>query len=251
MGINLSKTWKIALGMVGLVVLLFLLTYFLPWQKINWGSIQLLPGQTVTVTGEAEKKERSQVAYFSAAFETESEDRDTALNGANKKTDDIIKKIKEFGIAAEDIETTGANVYQYDKYERNEFGGERTKTAWRVSNSVEITLRDIARVSEFSNLLNRSGATNVYGPNFGLEDVRSVKRELSEEALDDARKKAEELARLSGRKLGKIVSISEGGVSVPVTADFFGYGKGGGEGVTIEPGSKTVAQTLTVVFELK
>ena len=74
---------------------------------------------------------------------------------------------------------------------------------------------------------------------------------LYEVAMKDAREKAESIARASGRKLGKVLSVNDGGTAntYPVYARMDMVGAGGG--APLEPGSSTVYKSMTVSFELK
>ena len=102
-----------------------------------------------------------------------------------------------------------------------------------------------------ADLITKSGATNVYGPNFTVDNTTSEQNELLGEAMKDALAKAEIIARSSGKKVGGVVSVTEGTSAVgffPMSASKEGFGGGG---APVEPGSQTVQKTVTVVYELK
>jgi len=75
--------------------------------------------------------------------------------------------------------------------------------------------------------------------------------DLFDAAMKDAKEKAEMLAKATGRKIGKVVNVVEGGnySNSPIYAAKALDGMGGG--ASVEVGSGTVSQSLTVVFELK
>lgn len=243
---KVDRVELIVLGAVmGIVFLAGL--YFVPWRSVTWGKFKLSPGDTVTVTGEAKTKQRNQKATFSAGVNAVSDNKDTAVSEVNRKIGAIVEAVKAFGIKAEDIKTQNLNVYQGEEtyYEDN-----RQKVRpgqWRVSNTVEITLSDVDRAGGLTDILTKSGATNIYGPNFTIDDTADVEGGLIEEAMKNAREKAMRVAAASGRKLGKMVSFSEGYQPVPVYR-MEGGGAGGGGGY--EPGTATVTKTVTLTFEL-
>ncbi len=226
--------------------------YFFPWKDIRWGKLEFVQPQTVVVVGTAKTKERNQIAIFSAGVFQVSDNKDEAVSVVNKKVDEIITALIKFGIDKSDIKTENLSIYQQEEqYWDSEAGKQKARPGqWRVSNNISIVLRDIDKASDLANLLTKSGATNVYGPNFSLEDTKEVEASLLKDAIDDARKKAEGIAASSGRRLGEIISVSETGTPAyyPVYRDGFGGMGGGGP---IEPGSATVYKSLTVVFELK
>lgn len=221
--------------------------YFLPWQKINWGKLTLSPAKTVTVTGEAQTKQKNQVATFTAGVSTVNDSKETAIAEVNQKIETIIKASKDFGIKTEDIKTQNLNVYQREETYYEEGRQKSRPGQWNVNNSLEIKLREADRASSFADLLAKSGATNVWGPNFSLDEDERGENSLFEEAFKNAKEKAEIIARANGGKLGKVVSVNEGFRTVPVFRALEGAGGGG---MPVEPGSSTISKTLTVVFEL-
>jgi len=150
-----------------------------------------------------------------------------------------------------DIQTQSMSVYQrQESYYDN--GVQKSKPGqWDVNNTITVTLRNVNRASAMADLLTKSGATNVYGPNFQLDTSKKAEDSLMTEAIADAKIKAEAMAVASGTGLDKVISVSEGsagGVSYPLYAM---DGRGGGGGVAVEPGSTKISKTVTVVWSLK
>lgn len=234
------------------LVVLFLGLFFLPIRKIEWGKIRWQEPETITVIGEAKSVQKNQIASFNAGVDSVQSDKDKAIKEVNTKVAELIKAVKSFGIDEKDIKTQNLSIYQQEE-SYYEDGAERTrKGQWRVNNTVEIKLREVDKASELTTLLTSSGATQVYGPNFSFEDTSEAEKDLFEGAMKDAKEKAEMLAKVSGRKIGSVVNIVEGGnySNSPLYAVKSLDGMGGG-GAPIEVGSGTVSQSLTVVFELK
>lgn len=229
---------------IGIVVLVLILVWIVPWSRVNWGKISWQVAETVTVNGEARSQEKNQIANFSAGIMVENMDKNKAISEVNTKMEDLVKALKEFGIASEDIKTQNLSYYQEPK-------GGFNPGQWQVNNSVEIILREVSKASEMANLLASTGANNVYGPNFMMDDTNKAEKDLYDKAIEDAREKAQSIAIASERKLGKILSVSDGATSniYPMYARLDSAGMGGG--AVTEPGSTTVYKNLTVVFELK
>lgn len=208
------------------------------------------PGEIITVSGEAKKIQKNQIASFTAGVEAVNDKKEVAVKEVNDKVAALITAVKNFGITATDIKTQNASTYQSEETYWDNGVQKSRKGQWRIANSIEIVLRDVDKASQLTDLLNASGATNVYGPNFQMDDTNKVDAELFTKAMDNAREKAEAMAKASGRKLGKVMSVSEGGsvANYPVYAMKEGMGGGG---APIEPGSATVTKTVSVVFELK
>lgn len=230
-------------------ILVILTIIVLPW--INWGKISYLPAETVAVTGEAKSQQKNQIATFSAGVEVINNDKQTAVNEVNNKINALVKSIKEFGIAEADLKTQNMSIYQQEET-YYEGGVQKTrKGQWRVNNSVEITLREIDKANDLADLLGKSGATNTWGPNFAMDDTNAAEKALYEMAMKDAREKAESIAKASGRALGKVISVTDGGASSPVYPVAMRADGLGGGGAKLEAGSTTVYKSMNVVFELK
>ena len=230
---------------------LLMVIYFFPWKDVSWGKMIMEPVRTVTVTGYAESKEKNQIANYSAGVNAVKDNKDEAVKEVNDKIKAITEAVKDFGVDPSDIQTQSMSVYQrQESYYDN--GVQKSKPGqWDVNNTITVTLRDVNRASAMADLLTKSGATNVYGPNFQLDTSKKAEDSLMTEAIADAKIKAEAMAVASGTGLDKVISVSEGsagGVSYPLYAM---DGRGGGGGVAVEPGSTKISKTVTVVWSLK
>lgn len=241
------------LSTVGSLLVIFLVVYFFPWRNVNWGSLGVRPDNTVIVTGYADTDQKNQVMVFSASVYAINPDKNEAQKQVNTTISNITTAVKNFGVPEGNIKTTSLSLYKIEDYYNGNtpFAGQ-----WRADNTVEVRLEnaDPDRSSRLTEILTSNGATNVYGPNSYVGDVKEIQKDLLEAAINDARDKADRIAKSSGKKLGSVISVQEGGDS--------GYGYpmysmmdrgmgGGGGGAPIEPGSTKVSQTVVVTFELK
>lgn len=242
---------KNILTAIFIILVLGLAAAFLPMNRLNWGTISWKPAETVTVLGEARSVVKNQIASFTAGVDAVNMDKNAAVSEVNSKVEALIKAVKEFGIKAEDIKTQNMSIYQNEEpYYEN--GVQRMrKGQWRVSNSVEITLRNLDDATKLADLLTNSGATNVYGPNFRMDDTSEAEKGLFDLAMKEATEKAGIAARSAGRTLGKVLVVTEGGSGSPVMPLFAARMESGGGGAPMESGSGTVSKTLTVTFELR
>jgi uncharacterized protein len=227
----------------------------LPKLRINWGRVSISSDSSVTVSGEAHGQLKSQIANFTAGVSATNKDKQTAVNEVNTKMATLTQAVKAFGIPEADIKTQSASVYQIQDGYYQDGTYHPRKGDWQASNDINITLRDLNRASELTDLLNTSGATNVYGPNFSVDDTNQIEMDLSQKAMLNARQKAEALAQASGKTVGDVITISETGSVSPIRPMYdmaASVGKGGGPvPAPIEPGSTEISKSLTVTFELK
>ena len=218
---------------------------------VDWGTLSVRPTQTITVSGMAQQDEINQTAQFYAGVTATNSDKQAAITEVNTKMDEVIAKIKEFGVPEADIKTQSISVYQ-DQEQITEGGRQRFLPGqWRANNSVQIKLRDATKTSDLLSLLGASGLTDISGPNFMLDeaDSQGIQAQLLEKAVANAQTKADAVARANGRRVTKVLSITEG------YAPSYGFpmmdrAMSGGA-APIEPGTSTVQATATVTFEMR
>jgi uncharacterized protein YggE len=119
----------------------------------------------------------------------------------------VIDRIKALGVAEKDIQTTGVNLsprYDYDRDNR-----EQVFRGYTVSNRVSVKLREIDRTGEALDALVAAGATDISGPNFGLEDDEAAKDAARERAIGRAAARARAYAATLGYDGAKVLQISE------------------------------------------
>lgn len=202
----------------------------------------------ISVTGQANQQQANELARFSASVDAINDSKEAASSQVERQITALMTSLKEFGIAEDDLKTEYFNAYQQEEM-INENGRQVSrKGQWRVSNTVSITLRDLTRVEELTALLLAADTTNISGPNFSLEDPNQSAKTLADQAVNDAKEKAEAIAAAQGMKLGKIISIVESGASSPVYPMYREMGGGGGG---YAPGTSEVSTTYIVSFELR
>lgn len=208
----------------------------------------------ITVTGTGSASGAPDIANLEVGVEVRNEDIATAFSETNSIIDGVISALVEVGVAREDIRTTGLNIYR-DMYGSPMMNGTEMATpengVYVVSNNVRITIRDTANVAEAINAAVASGATNIYGLNFGIDDRASLETAARADAVADARARAEELAALAGAELGDITVITEysGNVS-PFDVLNLSTARQDSAGASIEPGQLSVTVQVQVTFRI-
>lgn len=120
--------------------------------------------------------------------------------------DRVMAALEAAGIATEDIQTTNYSLYAEQIYGEK---GPEGIAGYRVSNQVNVKIRDISVVGDVLAAVTEAGANAIYGVNFSVADPAALEAEARAKAMEDARKRAESLAELGGVSLGDIVLISE------------------------------------------
>ena len=209
------------------------------------------PINTVTAAGEGKALGAPDTAEMTFGASQSGTDPDVVLDEAAKISKAIVDAVKKAGIADDDIQTTGVNLYpQYD------YSGVSVSrvVGYEGSVSVQVTVRDVAKLGDIIAAAGNAGATNISGPAWRLDEDSEQTKLAIENAVSDARTRAEVMAAAVGKSVGKVVSINETGVSTPILYGDMSVTDAGAErlgNVPIEAGNLEILANVTVVFELK
>ncbi|MCB2049112.1 MAG: SIMPL domain-containing protein [Novosphingobium sp.] len=163
----------------------------------------------------------------------------------------VVDKLKSVGVAAKDIQTSNFNLnpqYQY----RND-GQAPTFLGYEASNQVTVKLRNMDRIGETLDALANAGATNFFGPNFGLEKDEPAKAAGRKSAFNRAQAQATDYARMAGYTGLRLLEISETyAVSQPMpqSGAIVVTAAKAEDATPIEPGQVGTGVTVTVKFEM-
>lgn len=203
---------------------------------------------TVTASGAGTTQAAPDTAEMSFGVTTMSSNAKSALDEASKSAEQIASALKKQGIADEDIQTQDVSVYP----QTVDQDGKQVITGYQASLNVRVKVRDIAKLGEVIAAANTAGANDISGPTFTIDDPAPARAKAIDEAVADARKTAEAMAKAAGKSVGEVLSMSSSDVSLvsgPMysTSDMAGAAKD----VPIEPGQLDITASVVVVFELK
>jgi uncharacterized protein YggE len=156
-------------------------------------------------------------------------------------------------IDSDDIKTLSFNIqpqYPFRRDERSEI------TGYTVSNRVSVKVRDLDAVSDVLDGAAAAGGDTVRisGISFTVDDPEQHEADARKAAVEDARTRAEELAALAGVTLGKVLSISESGVSIPFQERGFGgvmLQSAAAPRTPISPGETEISLSVSVVYKIE
>lgn len=176
---------------------------------------------------------------------------EAAQSSIDKTNNAVIAAMQKLGIAKENIKTSNYSIYP--AYDYSEGRGD-TITGYTGNVTISIKTKNIGQVSQVIAEATKAGANQVQGTRFEVEDPDKYRKEARDEAIQNAKTQAQQLADSLDIKLGKVVNIVEysGGSSGPImpfvnaAAD---KAMGGGGGPAIEPGSQTITSVVTLYFE--
>lgn len=203
----------------------------------------------LSVSAQAQTKRVPDVATISAGVVTQAADANAAMRANAEQMAKVMAAIQAAGIGERDIQTSGINLNAQYKYVENQ---EPAITGYQASNTVNLKVRDIAKLGKVLDALVASGANQVNGPSFEIDQPEAAYDEARRNALDKARARAAMYAKTLGMRVRRIVSINEGGgYRPPMPMPMMAMARGKAETDTaVSPGETTLSANLDVVFEL-
>ena len=226
----------------------------------NFDVVSEPPTSVITVDGEGKVFAAPDIASVSFTI---TENADTAANSqdlAQKKMNVALQLLKDLGIDEKDIKTTSYSVsprynYQPPCYTNPCPYQEQRIIGFTSSQSVEVKVRDIDNTGKVLSTLGDAGISNLFGPNFMVENADELKAGARKEAIGEARAKAEVLAKDLGVRLVRVVSYSEGGYYPGPFYKTEALGVGGATSprdvAEVPAGENEIAVNVSVTYEIR
>jgi hypothetical protein len=162
----------------------------------------------------------------------------------------VLAALKRAGVADRDIQTSSLNLNPEYRYQDNQ---PPQLVAYSASNQVSIRFRDIRNSGRILDALVSEGANQINGPSLTIDKPESALDEAREQAIAKGRARAELYARAMGKRVARIVSVSEGGGSYPVPppAPVFMEARAQAADTKVVAGEQKLQVTLSMVFDLQ
>lgn len=206
--------------------------------------------RVVTVTGQGQVQVQPDIATARLGVQTEADTAEDALNENNVRMQDLISATLESGVAKEDIQT---QVLRLQPIYEQPSGDQQqpTLTGYRATNTVQITVRDLANMGVVLDGAVEAGGNTIDSIQFKLSDPEEAARQAREAAMNDATAKAEQLTSLAGAQLGEVLTIDEQGSSPPPVVLAEPAAAPAESTVPVQAGSQTVEANVTVSWQIR
>lgn len=242
-------------------------------------SIQPSSFRSFSVSGEGKSVVVPDVAEFTFSVITQGGKDIAAIQKENSgKSNKAIAYLKKMGVEEKDIKTQNYDVQpQYESYN---CGGAYPLSAgvgtmtypasdisprpcpapkitgYTINQTVNVKLRDFAKIGDALSGVVDNGANSVSQLSFTVDDQTKPQDDARAEAIAKAKQKAESIARAGGFRLGRLLSIDEGGYYPQQPYPNFRSAVGLGGDMeksappTIAPGSQDVNVSVTLRYEI-
>lgn len=211
--------------------------------------ISIINGTRLDVVATGEVTRIPDIARIGAGVVTTATTATAALEQNARQMASVRQALRRAGIADRDIQTSAINLNP--DYRHDERGGNPQLIGYRASNEVIVRFRDIANTGKILDALVGQGANQINGPMLTIDKPEEALDEARIAALATARSRAQLYARASGKRVGKILSISETGNVGGGAMYRMAQNASVRDATAIDPGEQSVSISLAVSFELE
>jgi uncharacterized protein YggE len=207
---------------------------------------QTAPPAAISVTGEANVSVAPDLAQIDGGVATDARTAREASDANNAAMGKVLLALKGAGIDEKDFQTSRLSLQP--QYAPNR-SGPSPVVGYRASNRVTIKVRDVTKVANMIDVLVGAGANDIGGINFMVSQASKVLDEAREQAIADARRKAQIYAKAAGVTLGEPIAISEEGGPTPVFRSKVAGGMAAS--APVAQGEETLSISVSVSWAIK
>ncbi|MEJ0097311.1 MAG: SIMPL domain-containing protein [Bauldia sp.] len=208
------------------------------------------PTPTLSANGQGTEMVVPDIATVSIGVVSRAKTASAALGQNSTDLARAIAAIQAAGVADKDIGTSGLSI---DPVYQQPADGQAQTTlpaiiGYSVSNSVTVTIRDIAKSGGILDAVVSAGANQVNGISFDVSDPKAAHDASLKAAIADALARGQLMADAAGVKLVRVLSVStsEGGMPRPVFAAMAFKAAP----VPVMPGQQSLDASATVTWEI-
>ncbi|HEV2079806.1 MAG TPA: SIMPL domain-containing protein [Allosphingosinicella sp.] len=214
-------------------------------------AVQAISGTRLDVVATGEVNRVPDLAIISAGVVTRAPTATQALSQNAQRMQRVVGALRRAGVAERDIQTSSINLNPDYRYADNQ---PPVLTGYQASNQVTIRFRDIAQSGRILDALVAEGANQINGPSLTIDKPETALDEARRNAIAVARARAQIYAAAIGKRVGRILTISESGggfAPPPPRVAMMARGERGMADTAIIPGEQTLSVTIAVSFELE
>lgn len=249
MKLNKTKIFAVVVAAVAIVSITFAGSLALAKPSQGLPADDSAASRTVSVSGNAQRTLQPDIAMIDFSVQTINAANVTDGRDANNASmEKVMAALKAQGVDTDkDVKTVNYSInpsYGVDG---------KQVTGYDIVNSVEVKVRDMDKLGAVMEATTTAGADSVSGLSFSMEDPSAAYNLALQDAIANAKARAETLAQKAGATLGAVVCASEGGY-YPPSPIYYGRDMAGGingGAVPVSSGSIQVSATVSITYELK
>lgn len=215
---------KAFLVLLVVVSLYFLAKTFSEIKKYGFIGAGTTATNVISFDGKGEVFAAPDLAVVTFTIRENSKDIKDAQDKVTAKETAVLAFLDKSGIDKKDIKAESYNSYpKYDwkqspcVYSADSYSGtycppgKSVLSGYEVSENITVKVRDLSKAGDVMSGVGAVGITEMNGPNFSIEKEDQLKAQARKMAIDEAKAKAESLAKDLGVHLVRIVNFNENG----------------------------------------
>ena len=214
--------------------------------------VPVISGTRLDISATGEVTRVPDLAIISAGVQTLQPTASAAIEENAARMERVRAALKRAGIDDKDIQTSTISLnpeYQYDQNKPPRL------TGYRATNTVNVKFRDLKRSGAILDALVAEGSNQISGPNLTIDKSEAAYDEARVKAIAAGRARAELYARALGKRVVRLLTVSEsGGYQMPPPMPVAYARDMAAQAVAkteIDPGTQQLQVTLSMSFELQ
>jgi hypothetical protein len=204
----------------------------------------------ITVTGSAKTSATADNAVWTLNVSLARQTVSEAVTKVGNDVAAVSKYLTDGGIPASELTLGSVSTYANEQYVNGNSTGKIIN--YRASRDVVVRSKDVDLIAKLSQgigtILQAGVSVNNYGPQYYLSTLPKLRPQLLEEAMQDAKIRAEAITKAVGGKVGGVQSVRSGVFQVTTPDSTMTQDIGAYDTSSIE---KTVTSTVSVTFDVK
>jgi uncharacterized protein YggE len=201
--------------------------------------------RVINVSGTGIISAKPDMGRVNLGIVTEETSANESQSKNNEISNKIIDSIKATGVNEENIQTIEYSINPIYKYEE---GKPPIITGYQTVHMLNINVYDIEKIGAVIDAGTTAGANRVGGISFDIKDKKSLELKALEEAVKDARKKADTALAAEGEKVIKLISMNVGNESSPIMPPRSKSDLTGSSSTQLMPGQLEIVVTVSATF---
>ena len=200
---------------------------------------------TIVVTGTGTVDATPDIATLSLGVTTQGDTAAAAMAANTAAIQAVMARLTTAGIAQRDIQTSNLSLFPNWSDPSSSTAG---SISFSASNMMTVRIRDLTILGAVLDAAVTDGANTLNGLTFGLSNPDPVLDQARQQAVAQARARAELLATAAGATLGRIISISEGGAATDPVPLF--RAEASDAAVPVAGGELAMTASVTIKYEI-
>lgn len=213
---------------------------------------------SISVSGVGQIKVDPDIAVLRIGAISQAKQPQTAQNSVNNTVKEILTSLENMGIGKKNLQTTNITLVPVYKNIKSKDGSSTTHQiiAYRASNTITAHIVHLERVGQVIAQAIDSGANNIQGLSYQLQDDSKAKANALKKAVDKAHQKAFAVASALGLDLGRVQQVQIGNTSAnwfsPRHTSIRSFAaRKEVSPAPVEPGQVKVTANVTIIYHLK